>query len=295
VIALIDGDLLVYRIGASVEPRFYKIYLKGEEEYGYINKIKLKKEAEKWVLEQGLELDDVTFELAKEVEPFGHALSNLRSTMDAIISGSEADRYRVFITGSGNFRETLATSFTYKGNRDRSERPFYYEKLREVLCTDWLAEVVDGIEADDAMAMNQWADYDSHALVNKEEDCQTIICSLDKDLNMIPGWHYDWVKDKRYYIDDDTALYNFFIQLCTGDNNDNIIGISGVGPVRAKSIVSEAMGDGTSVVKNAEAIFRVIQSEYAKAGIEDRLEENADLLWMLRTKDTTWRDFIHGQ
>lgn len=291
-IALIDGDILTYRIGASVEPRFYKIFLKDAKENGWINKIRYKKDAIAWVEEQGLTLDEVEFEVVKEAEPYSHALHNLQATMDNIMSGSLADDFIVYLTGSDNFRETVATSFPYKGNRDRDDRPLYYQQLRDTLINDYGAVVIGGMEADDALSLAQWEDYKNIPLLMKEQDAQTIICTLDKDLNMVPGWHYDWVKDKRYWVDDDMGLYSFFNQLLTGDTNDNIIGIKGIGTRTADTILQRVIGDDRTVQEAAKDVLEVIRGKYREAEIEDRFEENAILLWMLRERDTTWSDYV---
>ncbi len=60
--------------------------------------------------------------------------------------------------------------------------------------------------------------------------------SIDKDLDMIRGWHYNFIKDKKYFIDDQQAIKHFYTQILTGDRVDNIIGLRGIGPKKAEKI-----------------------------------------------------------
>jgi hypothetical protein len=48
------------------------------------------------------------------------------------------------------------------------------------------AVVVDGMEADDALAIEQ-TQYN----LDMGEEC-SVICSRDKDLRQVPGYHYGW-------------------------------------------------------------------------------------------------------
>jgi len=103
---------------------------------------------------------------------------------------SEDSTYRIFLQGGGNYRDRIATIQPYKGNRDPSARPKYFDEIRSYLVDFWGAEVITGMETDDACGIEQW----------KHKDRSTCIVSLDKDLDNIPGWHYNYVKDEFYYV-----------------------------------------------------------------------------------------------
>jgi 5'-3' exonuclease len=47
---------------------------------------------------------------------------------------------------------------------------------------------------------------------------------------MLRGWHYNFIRNDKYLIDEYEAMQNFYKQLLTGDRVDNIIGLKGVGP-----------------------------------------------------------------
>ena len=89
----------------------------------------------------------------------------------------------------------------------------------------------------------------------------SIIVSIDKDFDQVPGWHYNFVKGEKYYVDDDQGFYNFCAQLLTGDRADNIIGLRGIGPVGAAKILGDA---GSASVR-----FKRCAEEYRKAGDQD--------------------------
>lgn len=153
---------------------------------------------------------------------------------------------RIFLTGS-NFRHFIASD--YKGNRKDTWRPSILPQVRSFAELFMGAEVVDGLEADDAMAMFQTKD--------------TVICTIDKDLLQVPGLHFQWShsgKESQLLLqDEETALNRLYVQLLTGDSTDNIMGCGikqtmfyktgakvgqeymkrvGVGPKKAYDIVS---------------------------------------------------------
>lgn len=132
----------------------------------------------------------------------------------------EATHYIGFLTeGKANYRNDVAVTRPYKGNRAKSERPKWYPKIREYLETGWKCQVMNGIEADDALTIVQ-----QYLLDN---GIKSIICSLDKDLRQQEGWHYNWDRKVLDYIDYNQSEYNLWKQVITGDlPTDNIPGLS---------------------------------------------------------------------
>lgn len=61
----------------------------------------------------------------------------------------------LFLTGKGNFREDVAVSRPYKGTRDHGTRPFHYNNLRKYMEFAYDTRMIDGMEADDAMCIEQ--------------------------------------------------------------------------------------------------------------------------------------------
>lgn len=179
-------------------------------------------------------------------------------------TGYFVDRWGMHLTGKGNFREAIATTAVYKGNRLDTPKPEHHAVLRKHLIEEWSAQIAQGQEADDAIAIEA---------TKLGDDC--VIVSMDKDLDQVAGWHYNFVKDIAYYIDPDEGRLRFYCQILMGDNADNIKGIDSVGPVRARKILEGAEDE-------AEMYRRCVE---AYDGNEDRVIENARLLWLRRTED----------
>ena len=115
-----------------------------------------------------------------------------------------------------------------------------------------------GCEADDMLGCCQGED--------------TIICSIDKDLLQIPGQHYNFVKDEYTTISEYDGLRNIYKQALIGDRSDNVIGINGIGPVKAERAFS-----GCTTEKQ---LYEVCKNLY---GDVNRLNTNLALLWIWRS------------
>jgi len=177
------------------------------------------------------------------------------------------DQWKLYLTGSNNFRVDIAKTAVYKGNR-LAPKPQHLPALRQHLVDEWGAVVIEGQEADDAVAI--------HATELGYNN--SIITSVDKDLDQIPGWHYNFVKDIAYHITPEEGTYRFYKQILTGDSADNIIGLKGIGPVKADKILDEC----DTEVKLYEACLQAYE------GNEERVLENARLLWLRRYEGQMW-------
>ena len=129
-----------------------------------------------------------------------------------------------------NFRYDILPD--YKGTRptlasDMKEKLNY---LHEFAVEQGAITARDGWETDDEVA--QWV---QEAYAAGDDYC---IAHIDKDLDLLPGSHYNYNKDTHYEVDLDTCLYNFYHQLLTGDKSDNIPGIRGIGPVKATRMLN---------------------------------------------------------
>ena len=110
------------------------------------------------------------------------------------------------------------------------------------------------------------------------------ICTIDKDLKMIPGHHYNWVTKKKEFINDADAIRFFYTQLITGDTTDNIVGIYGKGIQAANKILQG--------LSTEEEYLRAVALAYAVSDYEDPEEamiENGRLLWIRREEGELWQ------
>ena len=134
----------------------------------------------------------------------------------------DAETYQGYLTGSGNFRNDIARTAPYKGNRT-APKPKHLQFIRDYLVSAWDFKISEGEEADDAIA-----------IAHTESDYTTVIASIDKDFLQLPGKHWNFVKKEMTEVNEAEALLNFYRQVLTGDRVDNIIGLKGIGPVKAK-------------------------------------------------------------
>ena len=203
-------------------------------------------------------------------EPVENALHSVKIMIHSMLDATGTSEYECFLTGKGNYRNEVATIKPYKGNR-KQPKPEHYAAIREYLINVHGAVVIDGMEADDALGIVQTDD--------------TILASIDKDLDMIEGWHYNWRKNDLYYIDQKTATRNFYRQLLTGDSTDNITGVPGIGPKKAEVILNEewyADEEAMPLPPTEEDWYWRILEEYSKHYEKpfEALYENAELLYI---------------
>ncbi len=204
---------------------------------------------------------------AANEDPVENALHSVKIMLSSIVDAVGADSYRLFLTGTGNYREELATILPYKGNR-KGDKPVHYDAIRRYMVDIWDAEVIDGMEADDAMGINQ--------------DADTVICTLDKDLDMITGMHYNWRKGVLYTISQAQADLFFMKQLIMGDRVDNIQGIPRYGDKKAQKVIDQS-DNMTDLYWN---ILMLYDMHYPRPF--EAMLETANLLWIQRKEGELW-------
>lgn len=229
--ALIDGDIIVYRCGFAAQRNEY--VTSDGQVYRY------KRELSKAIKESG------DYEVNTIIEPLENALNNAKTVLVAVLEATDAEDYSLWLSGDTNFRNDIATIREYKGNRDPLHKPVWYEQIKDYLVNTWQAAYTENVEADDVLA--DW-------MINSPNNENSCIVSTDKDLDQVPGWHYNWVKEEKYYISPEKAEENLYIQLLMGDSTDNIEGIPGVGPKTARRWILNRQDD--------ESPYDVVKSRY---------------------------------
>lgn len=217
-----------------------------------------------------IDADVVAYRMAfgTEDEPEKVAIQKTSEFLeDLIFTYTEVEDCEGYLTGKSNFRFDIAKTAPYKGTRV-AEKPKHLGIIRQYMIDAWAFSVQEGQEADDAIGIRAYA--------LGEEDY--IICSIDKDLDNLRGHHYNFVKNIRYYVTEDEAIKNFYMQVLTGDRVDNVPGLRGVGPKKAEKILSEA--------KTETELFNAVLAAYD----DDihRMTEMAQLLWIRRKEGELW-------
>lgn len=303
IIALVDADYLEYAAGFAGQHTSY-LLMTGDPEldmevYGvYDNKPDMDKER-KSLVECGT-FDDSVFSVWErtEVEPIENVLHSCKRMLHTIRERVEAKferevDMRLYLTGSGNFREQIATIRPYKGNRRPWHKPRLQPEIREYLKDVWQAQVVYGQEADDEVCILQTQ--------LEKEGVPSVICGIDKDLLQCPGWHYDTNKDKFVRISQPQGDVLFYKQLLTGDTTDNIPGCFRAGAKAAKEMIQALKGRDLSVDELRQELYaecvRRYQASVERYGeltgyhhmpVEDVVLEQGRLLWMRRERDEMW-------
>lgn len=211
----------------------------------------------------------------KDDEPLEYALSTVKSSLLNIWERfPEAKNRRLFLTGRDNFRDKLATIQIYKGNRDPSHKPKFYSEIKEYLVGVHGAEVVSGMEAEDACGIQQYA----------HKDASTVIVGVDKDLMCIPGFHYNPVKEALVYVTLAEANEHFWKQVLMGDRTDNIRGIDGIGPKTADKLLIPCEKEW---IKMRDVVLAQYKKQHGDDA-ERAMDETAKLVWILRKEGLTY-------
>jgi 5'-3' exonuclease len=176
--------------------------------------------------------------------------------------------YVVYLTGKGNFRHDIAKSHVYKGNRKSVQKPRHLQTARDHMESKYKAIISKGEEADDLIAMEA-------AKLNYK----ACVASIDKDMLQIPCWHFNIVRGDYLKVEPFGGIKFFYKQILTGDRADNIVGLFRIGEVKASKIL-----DGAETEE--ELWDRVIK---AYDGDEERVTENARLLWLRREEAEIWQ------
>ena len=179
----------------------------------------------------------------------------------------EIKSYQGYLTGKTNFRNEIAVTAPYKGNRT-SAKPKHLEIIREYLSKAWDFMISENEEADDCIAIDH--------VKNK---FKSVIASIDKDFMQLKGKHWNFVKKEMTYVSEEQSLLNFYLQVLTGDRTDNIIGLKGVGPVKANKILES--------YTSATEMYTACVEAYG--GAEERVIENARLLYLRRKVGEIWQ------
>lgn len=219
-------------------------------------------------------------------EDFSIAQARANNLLVNIKQEVGASEHRVFLSGGENFRKTICPS--YKANRVDQERPAYLEPLREWLVVNWGATVTDGIEADDALGIAQ----------TEAGHAQTIICSLDKDLRQVPGWHYSWeiqgtgstgkqwVKEaEKLFVTEEGGLFNLYWQLVMGDRADNVPGYDGKMRATVPKFM-EVMYHELNALTIELDMFEYVYDLYN--GNLEQMLLNGQCLYVLRHEEDNW-------
>jgi 5'-3' exonuclease len=232
-----------------------------------------------------------------ENDNLGIAIYRVEEMIDNTLNQTGADEFSIFLSGDNNFRYEIYPE--YKATRS-PVKPKFLKEVKDYLIEKYKAEVSDGCEADDLLGIAQCegnAKYKpGDALLYQEGKLvqhvgQTIICSLDKDLRMIPGMHYSfeingtsslgkkWTRPMEIVnVEPFEGIKRFYTQLLTGDSTDNVRGVTGIGKVKAEAILRS--------LETEKELYEAVADCYSS---EEELLMNGQCLWIFRKPNDRWR------
>ncbi|QDB74076.1 hypothetical protein 2L372D_162 [Aeromonas phage 2L372D] len=260
--------------------------------------------ADDFIIEECAELVDIEEVVLKQ------ALDLIDFTVGRIKKASEAEDYRLYIAGTGNWRYDAANILPYKGNR--KPKPIFFLEVKEALIQKYKNKIVivDNAEVDDKIGEIGWQNYLNFRKTGKWEH---VLSYIDKDLKMIISPHFNYDKcDEGVEINTpEEAAKWFCLQLLVGDKTtDNIQGLPNLSPeFQEKYELRKCRGLGKETAlkilegKNIKESFEVVVEAYKSYYGEDKkklltfrgeeleynwldyLKENGLLLWMRREPD----------
>lgn len=294
---IIDADPIIYAAGFAAQGSTYEYVLEHAdgrmEQYASADgnaALKYLREHKPTVLDKQVHV---------EAKPESFARQCAKTQLEAIIKAVKQRfettdlNVEIYLSGPGNYRYNIATIAPYKG--DRPPPPVHYQVLRNYLSERWGAVVISGMEADDKVSIR------IRELTADGEPC--CLATIDKDLDQVPGLHYNYQKHAFYVVDEWDAEWTFWKQCLSGDSTDNIPGCYRLGEAKADKILTdcwEQWEDKNNREAWLEEVWWEIVRQYAKnmntyperypKGMlsEDAALETARLVFMQHYEGQLW-------
>jgi hypothetical protein len=200
-LALIDSDSLIYKVGFAIEEKTiwneYEVKFEGAE-------------------------PDVEY-----ITDLEQCYQTIDTLIENIMFAAEADEVLLVFTGSGNFR--YDNPLGYKEHRKGTRKPTAYKEILNYMLQKYPSKMCEGYEADDYCV---WYKI--------EHPKDTMLCAIDKDvIFQTPGLHYNYGTDDYVSVSKRKAKLFEYYQCLVGDASDGYKGCKGIGPVKAKEILKD--------------------------------------------------------
>jgi hypothetical protein len=286
-IAIIDADMVMYIAASAAQHVWYNIYPKDspEEEQFLIKRCEYAADVKSYLKGLGKEKEDFNVVPDLEVKEFFQAKFIADNIIQKIYDRTGAGYAVFYLSDKECFRHKLAKRRPYKERT--KEKPVHYQGVKDYLLDKYRAEIVTDLEADDAVGIM------AEACNNSDEPF--VIATGDKDLDQIPGIHYNFQKERLYNVGLEESVRFFFYQVLTGDATDSIDGLPGMGPAKANKVLAgcTTFDDMHKAVRNAYVTHEIgskknkdkrLMFPEESAAIE-YLNEVANLIYIRRQYD----------
>ena len=217
--------------------------------------------------------DLITYPCAAVTEHDDQEIAEVRASdlLARIIHEIHAQEYCLYISGSDNFRYSIYP--LYKANRTQP-KPRHLEAVREHLIKYHNAQIVNGMETDDRLGIE-----------STRYGLSSVVCSFDKDMLQLPGYHYNWRRQSELFVSPYDGLRSFYAQVLAGDGADNIPSYDGKVRNKVPKFIEKLQRPLLEMTEEQEMY------DYVKPFFPDvdTLHLNCKLLYILRKEDEFWQ------
>lgn len=289
ILALIDGGEACFRVSAGSQIVRYRIYPYHDKKDGYIKEFRYAKDADKWLKSHNFNPDDPEYEREKFISSGSEVYTkrNTATFINDIKKGTQCDLLLVcFGHPTKNFRHDVATIQDYKAGR--GDRPPHYYVVRDYLREHYAYyEAEEWLEDDDVMAS-----FQTQLMV--DEGVETVICSQDKDMLQVPGWHYNTRSKELFEVSVVQGLKEFYKQLISGDGTDTIPGLYALTGKRNSKKFAEDIDAILAEPADEMEVYEYVHQLYSNAfgtgdyQVDAILTEVGNLLYLRRAWVDSW-------
>jgi len=213
--------------------------------------------------------DSILFKAACTAGGKGDVRKSIKEQIDRIEGECWMNPIQIAVKGRGNFRYDCYKD--YKSNRKPID-----EKIRKLInyghehvVEKYTAHMADGMEADDLVSIWCWNSL--------KTETPYVVAHIDKDLNQIPGAHYNYNKGEHYDVSPEEGYRYLMNQWVMGDSTDGIPGVPGVGPKKAEAYLKGIPLE--RLERRVRALYR------AKKLSKDYCQAMYDCVYMLQSME----------
>jgi len=219
-----------------------------------------------------IDADSCIYQAAWQQKTIESALDNYKAILQKNwVDPVWSDEQIIYCGGKDNFRYKLCPQ--YKANRkDPPQDASLFRPLMQLIIDEKLAIPSDGMEADDMVRIK--------SIELTAEEVEHTIVHIDKDLDCIPGKHYNPRRAEFYDVDEDSADLHYWQQMLKGDPTDNLPGLPKIGPKKA-----EAMLKGVPMDRRKARVLAAYRAKYGRVDWKEKLLETANGIHILRKQD----------
>lgn len=187
-VLVIDGDVIAYKAAAANETRSITAT---HNETKAVTEWDNRTAFRDFLKENKLVEADYTIADVQDPRHVSYGISLVNQMIKRICQCGRIDKYEILLSGSDNFRDLIPLPKRYKSGRDDNIRPLQLRAIRQHLIDEHGAIVINGEEADDAIAQRMWQGYKAY---KKRGDPRVVGATVDKDAYGTMGFLLNWDK-----------------------------------------------------------------------------------------------------